>query len=190
MSKTLDVLARAFVGESQARNRYTFFASIARKEGYEQISEVFTLTANQEKEHANWLMKMIQTIKADSDVIKIETEVPNNIGDTKENLKSAIGGENYEYVTMYPEFAKIAEEEGYPEIALRLKSIAKAETHHEERYKKILANIEAGQVFKKDSDVEWTCRECGYVHSGKEAPSKCPSCDHAQSFYEVKSEEY
>ncbi len=193
MTETLKNLSKAFVGESQARNRYTFFASVARKAGYEQVAEIFLLTADQEKQHAKKLYEMISELQKKEGVteeIKIEAGVPNVWGETIDHLKAAIGGENYEHVTMYPEFADTAEKEGMPEVAKRLRAIAKAEEHHEWRYKKILENFEAGTVFKKEEDVWWTCRECGYVHYGKEALDKCPSCDHPQAFQQIKSENF
>ncbi len=194
MQKTIKNLAKAFIGESQARNRYTFYAKIAKSEGYEQIAEVFLLTADQEKEHAKWLMRLINELKKQSsedlEEIKVEASAPTILANTAENLKAAISGENYEYTSMYPEFAQEAEKEGFPEIASRLGAIAKAEEHHEERYKKLLKEVEAGTVFKKDKEVWWVCRECGYVHFGKEAPLKCPSCGHPQSYFQVKCEEY
>jgi len=194
MEKTLQNLAKAFVGESQARNRYTFYSKIAKKEGFEQIGEIFLITAENEREHASWLLKLINEIMAKSgeklEEIKIEAGVPTTLGTTVENLKAAIAGENYEYTKMYPEFADVAEKEGYPEIASRLRSIAVAEKHHEERYKKILAVLENGTVFKKAEKVWWVCRECGYVHFGEQPPERCPSCDHERSFYQIKCEEY
>ena len=194
MQKTIKNLAKAFIGESQARNRYTYYAKEAKKEGYEQIAETFLLTAEQEKEHAKWLLRMINGLKEKTgenlDEIKVEAGMPTILGSTTENLQAAIIGENYEHTSMYPEFAQEAEKEGLPEIAVRLRSIAKAEEHHEERYKKLLEEVEAGTVFKKVKEVWWVCRECGYVHFGKEAPAKCPSCDHPQSYYQVKCEEY
>lgn len=190
MKKTLENLTKAFIGESQARNRYTFYAKVAKKEGYEQITEIFLITADNEKEHAKRLFEHIQELKGDTNEIKVETAAPLVYGNTAENLKTAIAGENYEYTEMYPEFAKAAEEEGLGKIAARLKAIAKAEEHHEERYKKLLKEVEAGTVFKKDKEVEWVCRECGYVHLGKQPPEKCPSCDHSKSFYQIKCEEY
>jgi rubrerythrin len=194
MEKTLQNLAKAFVGESQARNRYTFYSKIAKKEGFEQIGEIFLITAENEREHASWLLKLINEIMAKSgeklEEIKIEAGVPTTLGTTVENLKAAIAGENYEYTKMYPEFADVAEKEGYPEIASRLRSIALAEKHHEERYKKILAVLENGTVFKKAEKVWWVCRECGYVHFGEQPPERCPSCDHERSFYQIKCEEY
>ena len=194
MKQILINLAKAFIGESQARNRYTFYASVARKEGYEQIAEIFALTADQEKEHAKRLFEHLQDLKQKSEEtiseIKVEAPVPTAIGSTEENLAAAIAGENYEHTLMYPEFAKIAEAENLPAIAARLKSIAKAEEHHEERYPKLLNEAAMGTVFKKEKEVWWVCRECGYVHFSKEAPIKCPSCDHAQAFYQLKCEEY
>jgi rubrerythrin len=192
MLKTIDCLAKAFVGESQARNRYTMYSKAARTEGYEQIAEIFLLTADNEREHAKKLFETIQQLKKKEkiDAVKIEAEVPTALGTTAQNLKAAIAGENYEHTKMYPEFAGIAEDEGYPEIAKRLRSIAVAEKHHEERYKKILKEVEAGTIFKKDKEVWWVCRECGYVHFGRQPPEKCPSCDHERAFYQLKCEEY
>lgn len=194
MQETIKNLTKAFIGESQARNRYTIYAKVAKKEGYEQIAEIFRLTAEQEREHANWLFKLINELKKDSaedlSEIKVEAAAPTILGATAENLKSAIAGENYEHTIMYPEFADKAEEDGYPEIAKRLRAIAKAEEHHEERYQKLLKELEAGTVFKKDKETVWVCRECGYVHLGPEAPAGCPSCGHPQAYYQVKCEEY
>ncbi len=190
--ETIKNLVKAFIGESQARNRYTFYAKIAKKEGYEQISEIFLITADNEKEHAKRLFEHIQELKEKEGVDEINVEVacPTVYGTTEENLKAAIAGENYEYTKMYLEFADIAEKEGFSRIATRLRAIAVAEQHHEERYKTLLKEIEGKTVFKKDKEVEWVCRECGYVHKGKEPPEKCPSCDHERSFYQVKCETY
>ncbi|RJX15946.1 rubrerythrin family protein [Candidatus Bathyarchaeota archaeon] len=194
MDKTIKNLVKAFIGESQARNRYTFYSKIAKQEGYEQIAEIFLITAENEKEHANNLFKLINELKKKSseklDEIIVEASTPTILGSTAENLKAAIAGENYEHTQMYPEFAKVAEEEGYKEIAERLRAIAKAEEHHEERYQKLLKEVEAGTVFKKEKEVWWVCRECGYIHFGKEPPEKCPSCDHPRSYFQVKCEEY
>lgn len=194
MKNTIENLAKAFIGESQARNRYTFYAKIAKKEGFEQIAEIFLITADNEKEHASWLFKLINELKKANkenlDEIKVEAAVPTILGNTAENLKAAMAGENYEYVKMYPEFADTALKEGLPEIAKRLRAIAKAEEHHEERYKKLLKEVEAGTVFKKKKNVWWVCRECGYVHFGTEPPAKCPACDHERSYYQIKCEEY
>lgn len=193
MEETIKNLTKAFIGESQARNRYTFYAKIAKKEGYEQIAELFLITADNEKEHAKRLFEHINELKGDKkeyDEIRVEAVAPTIYKTTAENLKAAIAGENYEYTSMYPGFADIAEKEGLTKIAKRLRAIAKAEEHHEERYKKLLKQIEAGTVFKKDKEVWWICRECGYAHFGTEPPEKCPSCDHPQSYYQLKCEEY
>ncbi len=200
MDKTIENLAKAFIGESQARNRYTFYAKVARNEGYEQIAEIFLITADNEREHASWLFKLMNELKKKAaergekieryNEIKVEASVPTVFGTTIENLKAAIAGENYEYTKMYPEFADIAEKEGLKEIAQRIRAIAKAEEHHEERYKKILEQLEKGTFFNKKDKVWWVCRECGYVHFGKFPPEKCPSCDHAKAFYQLKCEEY
>lgn len=190
MSKTLENLTKAFIGESQARNRYTFYSSIARKEGYIQISQIFEMTATQEKEHANWLMKMIQDLKGDSESLKVEAEAGFTLGDTKTNLQAAINGELYENKEMYPEFAKVAREEGFEEIAKRLESIAIAEGHHAERYTKLYTVLTDGTIFKKDTEVIWICSECGYVYVGKEPPEKCPSCGHDKGYYYLMNEEY
>ncbi len=193
MKQTILNLIKAFIGESQARNRYTFYSKIAKKEGYEQIASIFLETAEQEKEHAKRLFEHIQELKKElknNDKINVEATTPTVYGTTEENLKAAIDGENYEHTKMYPGFAEIAEKENLQEIAKRLKAIAIAEKHHEERYKKLLEQIKAGTVFKKQEEVEWVCKECGYVHKGKEPPKKCPSCDHPKSFYQIKCEEY
>jgi len=191
---TIENLVKAFIGESQARNRYTFYAKIAKKEGFEQIAEIFLVTAENEKEHASNLFKLINELKKKSgeklDEIKVDAVAPTVLGSTAENLKAAIAGEHYEYTEMYPEFADVAEKEGFPEIAKRLRAIAKAEQHHEERYKKLLTQVEAGTVFKKEKEVWWVCRECGYVHYGKEPPEECPSCSHSRSYFQLKCEEY
>ena len=193
MKQTVKNLAAAFAGESMARNRYIFYAKQAKKEGYEQIAGIFWETADQEKEHASWMLKMLNQLAEkgeEIEKIKTEVEVPAVLKDTVTNLKTAIDGENYEWEQMYPEFARIAEEEGLAEIARRLKAIATAEKHHEERYKKLLEQLEKGTVFKKEKEVWWVCRECGYVHFGKEPPETCPSCGHPRAFYQLKCEEY
>ncbi|MBP5204096.1 rubrerythrin family protein [bacterium] len=190
MSKTLEVLTKAFIGESQARNKYTFYASIAKKEGLIQIADVFTVTANQEKEHASQLFKMIQSLKGDANSIEVGSEVSFTLGDTKENLKAAMDGEAFEKDSMYPEFAKIAEEEGHADIAAKLKCIAVAENHHYERFAKLLKVLEDGSIFRKDKQVVWVCAECGYVYIGEEAPKVCPCCGHPQGYYYLMNEEY
>ncbi|MEM7823000.1 MAG: rubrerythrin family protein, partial [Candidatus Aenigmatarchaeota archaeon] len=165
-----------------------------KKEGFEQIAEIFLITAENEREHASWLFRLINELKKrgkeNLKEIKVDATVPTILGTTIENLKAAIAGENYEYTKMYPEFANVAEKEGFTDIAKRLRAIARAEEHHEERFKKLLKVVESGTVFKKEKEVWWVCRECGYVHFGKQPPEKCPSCDHKRSFYQIKCEEY
>lgn len=193
MEKTIKNLAAAFIGESQARNRYTIYSKIAKKEGFEQISAIFAETAEQEREHAKWLMRLINELKekgVDASELKVEAEVPSVVGTTLENLKAAAEGENHEYTEMYPDFAKIAREEGLEAIATRLMFIARAEKHHEERYKKFISNLETEKVFKKDQETTWVCRQCGYEHNGIDAPKECPACGHPQAYYQVKSENY
>jgi len=194
MKKTVENLAKAFIGESQARNRYTLYAKVAKKEGYEQLSEIWLNTAENEREHAKWAMRMINSLKeeADEDLseITVEADAPTILGDTVDNLKASIEGETYEYTEMYPEFADAAEEEGYEDIAERLRAIGRVEEHHEERFTRILREVEAGTVFKKDSPVKWVCRKCGYIHEGTEPPEKCPSCDHPTEYFEILCEEF
>ncbi|MFQ6083640.1 MAG: rubrerythrin [Candidatus Aminicenantia bacterium] len=185
-SQTEKNLLTAFTGESQARNRYTYFASKARKEGFEQIAAIFVETAENEKEHAEREFKFLQ-----GGEVEIQASFPAGvIGTTAENLKAAAAGENYEHTQMYPEFASIAREEGFEEIAKVFEAIAVAEKQHEKRYLALLKNVEEGKVFKKDKPVKWKCRECGYIHEGLEAPEKCPSCGHSQSYYELLVENY
>lgn len=194
MKNTIQNLTKAFIGESQARNRYTFYSKIAQKEGFEQIAEIFLTTADNEREHAKWLFRLINELKQKSDEvleeINVEAAAPTILGNTAENLKAAIAGEHYENTQMYPEFADIAEKDGLSEIAKRLKAIAKAELHHEERYKKLLKEVGNNTVFKKEQKVIWVCRKCGYIHEGEEPPEKCPSCDHPTEHFEIKCEEY
>ncbi|KUK77037.1 MAG: Rubrerythrin [candidate division WS6 bacterium 34_10] len=190
MSETLKVLTQAFIGESQARNRYTLYSNIAKKEGYIQISQIFAMTADQEREHASWEFRLIQDLKQDKNQIEVPASAPLVLGNTEENLASAIEGELYETNTMYPDFAKIAKEEGYEDIAKRLEAIAVAEKHHAERYQKLLKALENGTLFKKEEDVIWICAECGYIHIGKEAPKVCPSCNHPQGYFYISNEEY
>ncbi len=191
MQKTLENLTKAFIGECQARNRYNYYAKVAKKEGYEQIAGIFSETEEQEKTHAKRLFEHIQELKGDKNEIVVEALSPNVYGNTQENLQAAIDGENYEHTQMYPEFAKVAEEEGLTKIAARLRAIAKAEAHHEERYIKLLENLKNGKVFEReDGQTVWVCRECGYVHVGKTPPKECPSCDHPQAYYQIKSENF
>ncbi|MBU0497878.1 MAG: rubrerythrin family protein [Candidatus Thermoplasmatota archaeon] len=179
-------LLAAFAGESQARNRYTYFASKARKEGYEQIAAIFEETADNEKEHAKVFFKHLQ-----GGMVKITAEYPAGIiGTTAENLKEAAEGEAMEWGTLYPNFASIAEEEGFPEVALSFRHIAKVESHHERRYRKLLANVKKNDVFKRDKSVLWKCRNCGYIHEGKAPPKMCPACQHPISYYEIFTENY
>jgi rubrerythrin len=190
MSKTIYNLAAAFIGESQARNRYTFYTKTAKKEGFEKVSALFALTAEQENEHAKWLMRLINELRQKenfTDDIKVEeAEVPTTLGTTVENLKAAIAGENYEQTSMYPEFADTAQEEGYPEIAVRLRAIARSEQNHEARYQQALDEIEQNKMFEKGEEVTWVCRKCGYAHTGIRAVAECPSCGHPQAYFETK----
>jgi len=172
-TKTEKNLWEAFAGESQARNKYTYFASVAKKDGYQQIAEIFEETAYNEKEHAKIHFKLLEAI-----------------GSTIDNLKAAAAGENGEWTDMYPRMAKEAREEGFEDIAQIFEGIAKIEKDHEDRYKQLLANIENGTVFKKDNTIKWKCRNCGYMHEGPEAPESCPVCDHPRAFFEKLCENY
>ena len=166
-------LEAAFAGESQARNKYTYFASVAKKQGFEQIADLFLKTANNEKEHAKMWFKEL-----------------NGIGDTAENLLAAAEGENYEWTDMYEDFAKTAEEEGFTELAHKFRLVAAIEKHHEERYRALLHNVETAEVFKKSEIKVWECRNCGHIVVGKEAPKICPVCNHPQSYFEIHAENY
>jgi len=194
MEETLKNLVKAFIGESQARNRYRMYAKVAKEEGYIQISEIFLKTAENEWEHASTLFILINELKkklgGGFEEVKVEVAAPTTLGDTAENLRAAIAGEHYENTEMYPSFAEAAEREGLTDIAKRLRAIAVAERHHEERFRKLLEEVEAGTVFKKDREVWWVCMECGYVHYGREPPEQCPSCGHSKSYFMVKCEEY
>jgi rubrerythrin len=171
----------AFAGESQARNRYTYFASAAKKEGFVRISAIFEETANQEKEHAKRLFKLLE-----GGEVEISAAFPAGvIGRTSENLAASAGGENHEWTEMYPSFAKTAREEGFEDIAKVFESIAVAEKYHEERYNKLRESVDAGTVFKRDATVTWRCRNCGYLHEGTDAPKCCPACDHPRAHFEV-----
>ena len=179
-------LLTAFSGESQARNRYTYFASQAKKEGYVQISDIFSETANQEKEHAKRLFKFLQ-----GGEVEITGAFPaGTIATTMENLKEAAAGENYEHTEMYPGFAKIATEEGFGTIAVVFDAIAVAEKQHEKQYLDLAANIDAGRVFKRESPAVWRCRNCGYLYESSEAPANCPACDHPQAHFELLGENW
>jgi rubrerythrin len=185
-TKTEKNILTAFAGESQARNRYTYFSSKARDEGYMQISAIFEETANQEKEHAKRLFKLLE-----GGEVEIQAAFPAGvIGTTAENLKASISGEHEEWADMYPSFARVAREEGFEDIAAIFEAIAVAEKQHEKRYSALLSNIEAGKVFKKDQSVVWFCRNCGYLHEGKEAPGECPACAHPRAYFELLGENW
>jgi rubrerythrin len=185
-SETEQNLLKAFAGESQARNRYTYFASQAKKEGYEQISWLFSDTADNEKEHAKRFFKFLE-----GGDLEVTASFPAGlIGTTAQNLKAAAAGENLEWSTLYPAFAKTADNEGFTEIAKVFREIAKAEVGHEKRYLALLKNVETGQVFKKATPVKWRCRNCGYISEGPEAPDECPACAHKQAHYELLAENY
>ncbi|MBN1632071.1 MAG: rubrerythrin family protein [Thermoleophilia bacterium] len=185
-SKTEQNLLKSFAGESQARNRYTFFASQARKEGFEQIAAIFEETAANEKEHAEVFFKYLK-----GGPVEITSTYPaGKIGKTAENLLAAAEGENEEWTQLYPTFAEVAKEEGFAKVAESFTEISEVEEQHELRYRKLLANVEAGRVFKREKTVKWHCRNCGYIHEGPEAPDLCPACQHAQAYYELWVEAY
>lgn len=185
-SKTERNILTAFAGESQARNRYTYFSGQARKDGFMQIADIFEETANQEKEHAHRLFKLLQ-----GGEVEIKAAFPAGVtGSTLQNLKAAAAGELYEWTEMYPGFAKIARQEGFETIAKIFDSLTVAERQHEHRYLGLAANVEAGTVFKKDKEVVWRCRNCGYLHKGKEAPQVCPACAHPQAHFELLAENW
>jgi len=185
-SKTEKNLLAAFAGESQARTRYTFFASVAKKEGYEQISAIFTETSDNEKEHAQLFFKLLKGGSAE-----ITAAYPaGTIGTTTENLKASAEGEKFEWGTLYPGFAEVAEKEGFTETARTFRNVAKVEAYHERRYTKLLTNLQQGTVFKKPTTIKWKCRNCGHVYEGAEAPDKCPVCEHPRAYFEVWVENY
>lgn len=185
-TKTEQNLLKSFAGESQARSRYTFFSSIAKKEGYEQIAAVFLETAEQEKEHAKKFFKYLE-----GGMVEITACYPAGIiGTTAQNLKAAAEGENEEWGELYPEFARIADEEGFPQIANTFRQIAKVEAEHESRYRTLLARVAECTVFERHEEIEWQCRNCGYVYKGKKAPVKCPACEHPQAYFEPKKNNY
>ena len=179
-------LLAAFAGESQARNRYTYFASAARKEGFEQIANIFTETAENEKEHAKVFFKYLEG--GDTEIVA--TYPAGMIKDTKANLEAAAAGENMEWTTIYADFSKTARDEGLPEIARSFEQIAKVEKFHESRYRKLINNVANGEVFKRKSAVKWHCTNCGYIFEGTEAPKECPACKHPQAYYELLAENY
>jgi rubrerythrin len=179
-------LLGSFAGESQARNRYTFFSSKARKEGFVQIADIFEETANQEKEHAKRFFNLLK-----GGDVEITAAFPAGVtGSTAENLKAAAGGENHEWTVLYPGFAKVAREEGFEDAAKLWEAVSVAEKQHEKRYRDLLKNVENGTVFKKDKKVVWRCRNCGYLHEGEEAPKTCPACAHAQAHFELLAENW
>ncbi|MFO7929776.1 MAG: rubrerythrin [Thermodesulfobacteriota bacterium] len=185
-TRTEKNILTAFAGESQARNRYTYFSKQAKKDGYVQLSNIFEETANQEKEHAKRLFKFLEGGTAE-----VQAAFPaGKIGTTLENLNEAANGEKYEHEEMYPEFARIADEEGFADVAAAMRSIAVAEQLHEKRYRSFIANIENGRVFKKDQEVTWKCQNCGYTHKGAEAPDECPSCVHPRDHFELLAENW
>lgn len=185
-TKTEQNLLKSFAGESQARMRYDYFASQAKKEGYEQISAIFQETALNEKEHAKRFFKFLE-----GDMVEITAMYPaGKIGSTLENLKAAAEGENEEWTKLYPEFANIAEQEGFKEVAIAFRLIAKVEKAHEERYKTLYTNLEEGKVFEREGKIIWKCRNCGYLHEGIKAPKICPACLHPQSYFEIKEKNY
>ena len=185
-TQTEQNLLKSFAGESQARSRYTFFASVAKKEGYEQVAGVFLETAEQEKEHAKKFFKYLE-----GGMVEITAAYPAGvIGTTVDNLRAAADGENEEWVDLYPEFARVADEEGFPAVATTFRMISKVEAEHEARYRKLLARVEAGTFFEEDEEIEWQCRNCGYVHKGKKAPENCPACAHPKAYFERKKNNY
>ena len=185
-TKTEQNLLASFAGESQARNRYTYFAGVAKKAGYEQIAAIFLETADNEKEHAKRFFKLLK-----GGEVEITASYPAGvIGDTAANLEAAAMGENLEWTKLYKEAEEVARKEGFEEVAKQFKEIAEVEEEHEKRYRKLLKNVKGGRVFKRDTVVKWKCRNCGYVHQGKEAPEKCPSCAHPQAYFELLCENY
>jgi rubrerythrin len=185
-SQTEKNLLTAFAGESQARTRYTYFTSVAKKEGYEQIAAIFDETSANEKEHAELFFKHLK-----GGMVEIQASYPAGIiASTVENLKAAAEGEKLEWGTIYPNFAEVAEKEGFPDVARTFRMVAQVESYHERRYNKLLDNVKQGIVFKKDTSIKWKCRNCGYVLEGKQAPDKCPTCDHPKAYFEVWMENY
>lgn len=185
-TRTEQNLLASFAGESQARNRYTYFASQAKKEGFEQVSGIFSDTADNEKEHAKRFFSLLQ-----GGEVMINAAYPAGvIGTTSENLRAAAAGENFEHTKLYPGFADVAEKEGFPEAALLWRNVSKAEVGHERRYLALLANCEKNQIFKRDGKVRWRCRNCGFIHEGTEAPKSCPACAHPQAYFEVYNESF
>ncbi len=188
-SKTAENLMKAFAGESQARTRYTYYSSIAKKEGFVQISNIFAETAENEKEHAKRFYKFLVAC-LNEEMVSINAAYPVAMGDTKLNLLAAAAGENEEWSELYPQFADVADAEGYPEVAAVFRKISEVEKRHEARYRKLAANIEAGLVFKRPETHEWKCNNCGYIHTGPNAPEMCPACAHPKDHFEIFVENY
>ena len=191
-TKTLENLMKAFAGESQARNRYTFYASVAKKEGYEQIAAIFTETADNEKEHAKVFFKhILEGMASELPItVHVDADYPVELRTTRENLKASAAGENEEWTMLYPAFADVAEKEGFKDVANSFRQIAKVENRHEARYLKLLDNIEKCKVFKREEKVLWKCGNCGYIIEAKEAPDVCPACKHPKSYFELFCETY
>jgi rubrerythrin len=188
-TNTAENLMKAFAGESQARNRYTYYSSVAKKEGYVQISNLFLETADNEKEHAKRFFKLLVE-SINGEMVDINASFPVALGDTKANLLAAAQGENEEWSELYPHFADIADQEGFPIIAVVFRKIAEVEKHHEARYRKLLHNLLEETAFKKNDSISWKCINCGYIHVGTSAPQSCPACAHAQGYFEVSAETY
>jgi rubrerythrin len=192
-TETLKNLMASFAGESQARNRYTFFASVAKKEGYVQISNFFTETAGNEKEHGELFYKYIASneyVTGEAVIVDVNASYPVALGDTKNNLLHAASGENEEWHDLYPKFAEVAKKEGFPEIAETWLEVCVAEKAHETRFLKLASNIELGRTFKRASDIKWKCDNCGYIYKNSEAPELCPACQHAKAYFELFAETY
>jgi rubrerythrin len=194
MSKTLIGVVQAFIGESQARNRYNIYAKIALQEGYQQIAEIFNITADNERVHAKNFWRAAQSVMEQTGKsmpeITVDALAPLKVGSTIDNLKAAIEGETYEHTKMYPDIATTAEKEGFQAIAHQVRAIARAEVHHASRYTNLLKQLEAKTVFKKKKPIQWVCRECGYIHTGEEPPEQCPSCFHPREYFQVLCETY
>ena len=188
-TKTAENLLKSFAGESQARNRYTYYASVAKKEGYIQISNIFTETAGNEKEHAERFFKFLSQ-SLNGEVVEINATYPVGLSDTKANLLWAANGEKEEWTELYPAFAKTAEEEGFPDVAFVYRKIVEVEKHHDERYRQLLSRLEDGTIFNRDEVVNWKCSNCGYIFEAKNAPEICPACAHPKAYFEILAENY
>lgn len=188
-TKTAENLMKSFAGESQARNRYTYYSSIAKKEGYVQIANIFTETADNEKEHAKRFFKFLSA-SLNGEVVEIVATYPVGLSDTKSNLLWAANGEKEEWSELYPEFARVAEEEGFPDIAFVYRKIVEVEKHHDARYRQLLNRLEDGTIFNRAEEVMWKCSNCGYIYEGASAPELCPACAHPKAYFEVLSENY